>query len=74
MKIAYRRGRLLTIDQIKTGELFRYCNNYYMKCLFVTEDCDRYYWAVNLCDGTIVSTIPDNTLVEVFDDAEVFIK
>lgn len=74
MKITHRRGRVLTFDQIKTGELFRYCNEYYMKCLFVTEGGDRYYWAVNLCSGTIVSTIPENTLVEVFDDAEVFIK
>ena len=74
MKITCKRGKTLTIDQITTGELFRYCNSYYMKCLYITENDTRLYCAVDLFTGTIVNDIPGSTLVEVFDESEVLIK
>ena len=73
MKITSKRGKTLTIDQITTGEVFRYCCSYYMKCVFVIDNSTRRYYAVDLFTGTIVKDIPDDTLVEVFDDAEVII-
>lgn len=74
MKITCKRGKTLTVDQITTGELFRYNSSYYMRCLFITESRTRLYWSVDLFTGEIKKNIPDDTLVEVFDESEVLIK
>ena len=74
MKITYKRGKTLTFDQITTGELFRYNSSYYLKCLFVSEQNIRFYWAVDLFTGTVLKDILGDVLVEVFDESEVLIK
>lgn len=74
MKVIFERGRTIPLDQITAGKVFRYSNSYYMRCLFITESRTRLYWAVDLFTGGIEKDIPDDTLVEVFDESEVLIK
>lgn len=74
MKITCKRGRTVTVNQVTTGEVFRYMNTYYMKSCYVNSYSERLYLSADLFTGTIVNDIPKDALVEVFDDVEVFIK
>ena len=74
MNVIIKRGPTVRLDQIIAGKVFRFSNSYYMRCIYITENRERVYCAVDLYTGGIAKDIPGDTLVEIFEDAEVLLQ